>query len=302
MVNIVYFSGTGGTARAAASFAEHFQTKGQMVSLTEISEHAHVNSKNLKQREALERASEPESGKEELLLLLFPVYALNAPLPVDRWIESILPVKEGKAAVISVSGGGEMFPNRACRIGSIKRLERKGYQVVYEEMLIMPANVFAEIPKSVAKQMLQILPVKTAKITDEILSGIVRRRKADFFSWLFAAVLTFQKRAVTKIGKKMSVNDSCISCGWCEENCPTGNIDCTAGKPVFQDKCTLCLRCIYGCPQKAISADIPDFIILKNGYDLSETEKEEIESAGGYVDEIPKGLVWKAVREYLQPK
>ena len=40
MIRIVYFSGTGGTARAAACFAEAFQARGTEVSLTEIREPA----------------------------------------------------------------------------------------------------------------------------------------------------------------------------------------------------------------------------------------------------------------------
>ena len=58
--------------------------------------------------------------------------------------------------------------------------------------------------------------------------------------------------AVTVKDKKFRVGESCISCGKCEENCPTGNIELKAGKPVWNGKCTHCMACICGCPVSAI--------------------------------------------------
>lgn len=307
MIRIAYFSGTGGTARAAACFAEAFQTRGTAVSLTEI----RVNAKAGTSKEtcvSVETALSEETDiseetaipeKEELLLLMFPVYAMNAPAPVDRWIENLTEVSGIRAAVVSVSGGGEVFPNRACRRRSIRSLEEKGYRVVCEDMLIMPANLFVELPESVALQLLRILPAKTEKIADRILSGAVSRRKADILSRGFAKIFTFQKKSVTKIGKKMQINDSCTHCGWCGSHCPTGNIDCSGGKPSFSNKCTFCLRCIYGCPANAITIRVPKFVIFKNGYDLEKLEKAAGIADDQYLKDLPGGILWKAVREYL---
>lgn len=51
------------------------------------------------------------------------------------------------------------------------------------------------------------------------------------------------------------VSDKCIGCGECERGCPTCNItlDEVTHKPVWSDRCALCLRCYHYCPVNAIA-------------------------------------------------
>ncbi len=83
-----------------------------------------------------------------MLLLLFSVHAFNAPDAVYKWIDGLDTVKHISAAVISVSGAGDVCPNTACRVSSIKRLTKKGYHVLYERMIVMPSNWVAPAPGS----------------------------------------------------------------------------------------------------------------------------------------------------------
>lgn len=53
--------------------------------------------------------------------------------------------------------------------------------------------------------------------------------------------------------KKFVVNDSCISCGTCEQVCPQGNIQSVDGKPTFGGDCIGCLSCVQMCPKQAIN-------------------------------------------------
>jgi flavodoxin len=103
-VNLIYFSGTGGTARVANAFERSFASRSVAVSRTE-----------------LKGAADP-SLYGDLLVLLFPVYAFNAPKPVDEWLKKIKPVQGRPAVVISVSGGGDVSPNTACRVKTIRSL------------------------------------------------------------------------------------------------------------------------------------------------------------------------------------
>lgn len=49
------------------------------------------------------------------------------------------------------------------------------------------------------------------------------------------------------------VEDTCVSCGKCATNCPTGAIEIHDGKPIWvKDRCTLCLGCLHRCPVFAI--------------------------------------------------
>ncbi|MFB0920738.1 MAG: hypothetical protein QMB62_07635, partial [Oscillospiraceae bacterium] len=71
-INIVYFSGTGGTERAAKCFEAAFTKAGVSVSLFRLKD-----------------VSENYDFGKASFLLLYPVYALNAPKKVHEWIKSL---------------------------------------------------------------------------------------------------------------------------------------------------------------------------------------------------------------------
>ena len=51
----------------------------------------------------------------------------------------------------------------------------------------------------------------------------------------------------------LSVNDDCIGCGLCAEQCPVDAIKIRNGRPVWvKDKCAMCLGCLHRCPEFAI--------------------------------------------------
>ncbi|MDF2869763.1 MAG: hypothetical protein K0R05_1338 [Anaerocolumna sp.] len=98
-IHIAYFSGTGGTSLVVEALKNSLLSKGQTVTTTDVSKNT---CKEL---------------NDDLLIILFPVYAFNAPKPIEKWLKRI-PIVHNKAhaAVISVSGGGEISPNTACRM------------------------------------------------------------------------------------------------------------------------------------------------------------------------------------------
>ena len=91
-IKIAYYTGTGGTALAANCFAQSFIKRGCTCST-----------------ERIKSGAVGERVRFELLVLLFPVHACNAPEAVYRWIEGLDDVSGCCAAVISVSGGGGGF-------------------------------------------------------------------------------------------------------------------------------------------------------------------------------------------------
>lgn len=277
LVRIAYFSGTGGTAKAAETFAAEFASRGIKTDIQRIKAGYSI-----------------PNGGEDILLLLFAVHAANAPLPVYSWLEQMKPVNNIPAVIVSVSGGGETFPNTACRLSSIRRLERKGYDVVYEQMLIMPSNMSIATPDFLAAGLLNVLPAKVKEITDEVLSGFRRRTKPKIFDRFMSRILEIEKLGSKRFGKKLSADESCTGCGWCEENCSGANIHIENGKPVFADRCVMCFGCVYGCPVNAIRANRLGFLLSKNGFDISRFEK---------LDGLPEkktGATWKAVSRYIE--
>jgi ferredoxin/flavodoxin len=274
---IVYFSGTGGTARAADAVETALEKRGVCVSKQEI---RHDNA--------------IANGKEDLLVLLFAVHALNAPEPVYHWLEALTPVQGISAAVLAVSGGGEIFPNKACRISSIKRLKKKGYDVTYEDMLVMPSNMNPAVTDSVAVKLLQVLPQKTQQIADNLLAGVKRRTKPGLLNRVMSVMFEPEKIAAHYFGKGLKATKACTGCGWCAKQCPAGNISMNGDQLVFSNRCVMCFRCAYGCPSHAIEAKRLGFMLIKQGFDIKQYDRQD-----DIPDENIKGVLWKGVNLYL---
>ncbi len=115
-IKIAYYSGTGGTELAAKSFQSRLETEGRVCSIEKITD-----------------GIDHDKRDHNLLLLLFPVHAFNAPDAVYKWIDGLDTVKHISAAVISVSGAGDVCPNTACRVSSIKRLTKKATMFYMKE-------------------------------------------------------------------------------------------------------------------------------------------------------------------------
>ena len=280
--DIVYFSGTGCTARIADALADALKNYSVTANKYEINDN--LGTKH----------------KSNALILLFPVYSANAPAAVDDWV-SALPYADGKrAAVILVSGGGEMFFNTASRVSVIKRLEEKKYDVFYEEMFVMPANCIIAYDDLLCAMLLRAIPKKAEKAAAEIMTGAPHRKKPYLIDRLISKVMVMEKRMSKSFGKRLNATNDCISCGECASNCPRNNIAMHEGKPVFDGRCAMCLKCVYACPAKAIRAKSGKWFILKDGFDLNKIEERtkhicDFPPAG----DIAKGFLFKGVRKYL---
>lgn len=282
IVKIAYYTGTGGTALAADCFSQSFTKRGCACSTERIAAGA-VRGR----------------GHYELLLLLFPVHACNAPEAVYKWIEGLEAVSGGCAAVIAVSGGGEVSPNTACRVSSIKRLRKKGYDVVYEDMLVMPSNWIVAAPPPLALRLLQVLPDKAERIVGDILSGVHKKSSPLPWDRLLSSIGELEKLGARLWGRSIKVGDACTGCGWCAGSCPSGNITMSGGVPRFGGVCHLCLCCVYGCPSKALSPGFGKFVVVKEGYDLRELSRQVPTAGDRDVLRYAKGYLWSGVRKYL---
>jgi ferredoxin len=281
-VKIAYFSGTGSTARVADAFENELSRRGLSVI-----------------KSGIRGGKLPSDETEDLLILLFPVHAFNAPRVVYQWIGNLPGARQIPVAVISVSGGGEISPNTACRLSSIRRLEKKNYRVVCEKMIVMPSNWVMKTDDGLAIRLIRILPSKVELIVDDLLQGVERRTRPKLIDRVFSRIGEMEKTGAKFFGRKLRVNANCNSCGWCAKNCPSNNIIMLNNKPTFGEKCILCLKCIYGCPRQALEAGALRFIVLKEGYDLQALEKRMQGVQLAPVEDLARGYIWKGVKEYL---
>jgi len=292
-VLVVYFSGTGGTRLAAEGFESALKGRGCEVVLHSL------DSREFRQN----RDRYSDLVKQlDLVLVIYAVHAMDAPEPVYGWISAMPEGKGLKTAVISVSGGGEVFPNTSCRVAVIKALERKGYSVPYEEMLVMPSNWITQGSDHVVMHVLNKLPEATARICDELLAGKSKRSRFRLSTRLLMPLSKLEKKQTAMFGRNLEAEDSCSGCGWCMESCPMENIRLESGRPVFGEQCIICLRCIYGCPAKAIKARKWSFVVVKSGFDLEAVRRRmegvELEP----VDKCCKSHVWAGVKNYLEDR
>ncbi|HEX3078004.1 MAG TPA: EFR1 family ferrodoxin [Lachnospiraceae bacterium] len=282
-VHIVFFSGTGGTARIATTLESELTKRQVSVTMTEL------NTKSYVQRNA------------DYLIVLFPVYACNAARPIDEWIAKAPNGNGIMTAVISVSGGGEVSPNTASRVATIRKLRRKGYQVRYENAFAMPSNFVIPYEDILSAMVLRKTSEKCIQVADDIIRGKRRTMKVNGIDRVISKIGVIEKSGSRLFGKMLKANDKCINCSWCAKHCPRENIKMRNGRPSFGSNCVICLRCVYGCPKNAIVPGIGKFIVLKKGYNLKELDKRTKEiTSFPPVSDIAKGYALSGIKKYLE--
>ena len=115
--------------------------------------------------------------------------------------------------------------------------------------MIMPSNWVFSVPDHMAMWLLNAIPEKVNLVLNDLISEKSIRSKIKRKPLLQTLLTKLEKFGSSRFGKSLKINDKCNSCKWCVNNCPTKNIEINMGKPYFLDKCIMCFRCIYGCPQ-----------------------------------------------------
>ncbi len=286
-VSIIYFSGTGGVRRIAHEFDRQLKEKRFSLYLCELDMSRHV----------LDYDEIDDSLRESrYVFLLFPVHAFDAPDPIYRWINAIK-ATNNNLIVISVSGGGAVWPNIGTRVDCITALEKKRFRVIYDTMMVMPSNWAITANDHVAMWLIRVIPEKVKRIIDAVLSGMVRRTSIRRKGFFLSFITKLEKRHAPTFGKTLSIDDNCTHCKWCIKNCPTRNIQGAQERPVFLEHCIMCFRCIYGCPANAIRSH--NFQVLKQGYNLDAVEKRMKDIELEPIHTCCKGVLWSGVKKYL---
>ena len=279
-IRLAFLTGTGSTRHVARCFEAEFNVRGQDVETEEI-RHGNIS----------------PTGNYDLLLLCFPVHAGCAPQPVIDWIKKLPRDKGKRAALISVSAGGEKTPNLACRVRAKGLLKSQGFDVFYEKMLIMPSNWGFPTPQPLIDPILNILPFKVAYTAHKILDGQKRLIAADPVNRIIALMGRLEHIGARKFGKSIRSNENCTGCGLCARSCPVGNIKLKEGIPSFGDKCIMCMACLYCCPTGAIYPTHMKFARLPGGYDIKKMLKEKKPGFSYTPDKETKK--WKGLEKYL---
>jgi ferredoxin len=253
-IGIFYFSGTGNTKTVTYLLSEELQNKGCHVDIFAIDE-------------VLKTKNNPSLQSYDIVGFGYPVHAFNAPRIFFEYIKT-LPAGNQKKTFVFRSAG-DPFMNGGSTALVRKVLQRKGYEVCYERLFIMPSNVLIRYRDPLVKQ-LYVTAVRHVKTMEhDILTGIKRLQNNTIISTILTAGFSSMESIGARFfGKHLTINDSCNHCGICIRNCPTTNISENAGRILFDKQCVLCLRCIYECPEQAIIPRYLKFIVIHPWFDV----------------------------------
>jgi len=281
-ITLTYFSGTGCTKAIVDSFEKQLLEKGVVINKLNIA-----------------TCSQSEVGDTDLIIICSPVYAFRLTSIVESWVKNLPETQSTKAAIISVSGGGDISPNTACRVPSKRFLKKKGYHLVYEKMLVMPSNFATQAEQSLNYSLITVMPQRVKHIITDILSGKEKFFRPKLQDRFFAAFGKAEHLGATFVGRSIRSSKACNKCGLCIRNCPKKNIQMKNGMPKFGFRCIWCLKCIYACPQKALSPRILKSIILKNGFDLEKMSKMSHQNLDEKDYKSHRSAIWQGVIDYL---
>ena len=259
-IHIDYYTGTGGSKLVADLLAEKLKNNNFHVEVNCIYRDNITGIKKL---------------ETDYYILIFPVHSFNAPQPIYEWVEHLLG-NQSKTAVISVSGGGNVITNTACRCKTVKLLKKSNFNVVYEEMVRMPNNWMKAPNKKKYTHILSKLPNKIDTIAQTVIFEKRNKKIIYWIDYLISALGEAEKKGTCHFGNGIKVLDTCSGCGLCAKNCCSSNIQLenqfsidVQARPKFGNRCDMCLGCVYNCPQKALQPTWGAFQVDKNGYDLS---------------------------------
>ncbi len=250
-MDIIYFSPTGNVKHLAQYLADVL-LEGETTATIHPLEH-----------------TEPQSlAKGGSMVLMYPVHAFNPPRTVLRFVRSLPSAFNRDVTIISV-GSSSSWMNAAASWAIQKILKAKGCKICQVELLAMPLTIVAAFSDEQAKEVIAKSEERIQLVATRLLTGHVSDINIPLKSKIISKIGQLEGFAARLFGRELRANEDCTSCGLCARECPEGNIRMNnANHPVFGMRCLMCMRCIYNCPERAISPRLSKFIPIKGGYDI----------------------------------
>ncbi len=185
---------------------------------------------------------------------VFPIYFYTLPTVVEAFLEKLRfsSPPDYVYAVATCGGTTGAAMEKARRI-----LSRKGVRLSASFSVLMPDNYILLYNPPTEDQVNQRLAQSKLAISD--IKRLVQSQERGDFNLLKGPLPYVVSLAASTLYRfsqgtvKFNVDDTCISCGLCEEVCPTRTIRMSEGKPKWVNPtCSHCLACIHRCPVEAI--------------------------------------------------
>lgn len=187
----------------------------------------------------------------EMVGFVFPLYFLGIPLIVKNFLERIILDDVHYVFAVVTRGNplaGGALPQLAKILKDRKYRFDAGFYITLPDTYIPLLNLPSEAEQ---RKQFQACEAKIPQIVKSIKTQAHHREGA----WLslFRPVLYNPWAAKVKMSdRRFWVEESCLSCGACEQVCPVNNIKMGPTKPEWLHHCEECLACLHHCPKQAI--------------------------------------------------
>ncbi len=230
---IFYFSATGNSRHAAEQIAK--ATGESIISITDCLKNNNFD-------------FTVKNG--ETVGFVTPVYNFGLPVTVIDFLDRLNIEYNNNYIFTLVTYGG--FSGGASKMIS-KKLKEKGNKTAAQYSVRMPDTwtpVYDLSDKDKVAETNRKADLKIIRIINQIrkkAKGNHDSRRIPFGDKFYGGYEDLRRTC------SLSVNESCIGCGLCAEQCPVEAIEIQNSKPVWvKDKCAMCLGCLHHCPKFAI--------------------------------------------------
>ncbi len=259
---IYYFSGTGNTEKVVRTACGALQAHGWQADAC-----------------AIEKAENTAAAVASCgcIGIAYPVHAFNAPASVLRFCEELPAQKEPMPFYVFKTSGEPLALNNISSLKLRAVLEKKNYVFRGEYHYVMPYNIIFRHSDAMAYRMWEtakrLIPLDCA----DLAAGRVPPEKKFPFGGALAWVMRVEHWGGRWNGKKYSVEESCVHCMKCVNECPTRNIRYEDDAFRFGGDCLMCMRCAFRCPKNAIRIGLFNKWKVNGAYSFLPPAEEEEE-------------------------
>jgi len=196
-------------------------------------------------------------GSNDRLVIVYPNYCGGIPTVIDTFLrETKFELAKDAECILIITYGNNTGASAAIATKRFKKNTKRMFDAMFS--VKMPDN-WTPVFDLTDKNMVAEINRKADEELDEVIAQIKAGARGDFVKNKLGKLMEFIHPGFYKKLSKTShlqLEDSCIGCGLCAENCPVNAIEMVAGKPTWTvENCAMCLGCLHRCPQFAIQYD-----------------------------------------------
>lgn len=238
---IIYFSGTGNSRFVAERLSEQISDS---------------NVIQLKDDLLIDPLSCKLDATGDIILWVFPTYSWGVPPVFARFIREANISGAESLPHYMVTTCGDDTGETASQWRHLLRLRQwqpaQAYTVIMPNTYVLMKG-FDVDSDEVARCKLTKAPATIDEIARRIL-GHVPGNVLVKGSWprIKSGIIYPYFKRFCMSPKPFKSNGRCIGCGKCAASCPMRNIEMVDERPLWHNRCALCLRCYHICPYNAV--------------------------------------------------